>query len=267
MSELIEKKNCINCGEEFIGNFCHSCGQKKDVKRLTMKSVWIDFQKRILGLDNSFLRTFKTLWIAPGVVAKDNIEGNRVKYVGPVGYFFVVITLLVLLISLFGVNWNEFMSESTNPFGLEQSEKQSALQEQMMERIFDNFRVFQFFIIPFMAFSAKLFFRKSGYNYLEHMVLVFFVQGQMVFLTIINLFIFLIFDQTFLRLSMPISLLYYGWACLDFYPGKNKFARFIKGIFVQVLGLFFFMIAFMIVAFLFIIIYAKINPEFIEQFK
>lgn len=259
-------KNCINCDTEYSGDYCNVCGQRRKVERLTFRSAWMDFQRMFIGLDNKFFRTFKTIWISPGAVAKANIGGNRVKYVGPVSYFFIVLTLLILFGSVFGVDWSDFMRESTSLMAPE-SERQANLQQQMTQKIFNNFRTFQFFIIPFMALSAKMLFRKSGFNYLEHMVLVFYVQAQMLFITILNLLIYIAFDKTFLMLSALIPFFFYGWACSTFYPGKRKALRFIKGMFVQLLGMIMFLIAFMSLAIGFVLIYAKINPEFLEQLK
>ena len=258
---------CVNCGAEFTGDYCHSCGQRRKVRRLTFGGAWLDFQQHILGLDNKFFRTFKSIWVNPGGVAKANIEGNRVRYMGPVSYFFVVVTLLLLIISIFGVKWTDFLRESTEAFDTSQTERQQQFQQDMMTQIYNNFRVFQFFVIPFFALAAKMLFRKSGYNFLEHMVLVFYIQAQMVFVTILNLGFYLTIDQTFLRLSMPISFLFYGFACTGFYPGTSKWKRFIKGMLVQLIGLLFFMIAFTFIGVIAVIIYSLMNPEWAEQFK
>lgn len=258
--------HCINCGTEFIGEYCHSCGQKNRVQRLTFRNAWLEFQQFFLGLDTKYFRTFKTIWVNPGRVAKANIDGNRVMFVGPVGYLFVVLTILLLLVSAFGVKWTEFMSESINTFQVD-SQQQTEMQTQMMGRIFNNFRAFQFLVIPFMAMGAKLMFRKSNYNYLEHMVVVFYVQAQMVFITILNLFSHVLFDKTFFMLSMPISLLFYGFACLTFYQGKYPLVRFIKGMFVQILGLVFFSLTFLLIVVGVMIFLAATDPEFAEQFK
>ena len=56
---------CKNCGTEFEGNFCNHCGQKSTVERLTWKSVWDNILHGIFHVDNTFVKTTRTLVVHP----------------------------------------------------------------------------------------------------------------------------------------------------------------------------------------------------------
>jgi len=68
--------------------------------------MYHDFQARIYGLDGMFPRTLRDVTLRPGQASRTFIQGNRVKYYGPVGYFFLMITVLLLL-----MNCNHFSAE------------------------------------------------------------------------------------------------------------------------------------------------------------
>jgi Protein of unknown function (DUF3667) len=91
---------CINCHAETTGKFCSNCGQRMTVKRITFREGWNDFWARIYGFDGMFPNTLRDLTVRPGKASQLVIDGNRVKYYGPVGYFFLMITLLCLVGSL-----------------------------------------------------------------------------------------------------------------------------------------------------------------------
>ena len=76
---------CINCGSPVATPFCANCGQASPPKKLSVLTLYTDFQSRIYGFDGMFPRTLRDLTIRPGHVAETYINGNRVKYVAPVG--------------------------------------------------------------------------------------------------------------------------------------------------------------------------------------
>lgn len=86
MSSLRERegKNCLNCGTDVQGRFCHICGQE-NVE--TNESVWhlvTHFFKDITHFDGKFFSTVKYLFARPGFLPKEYMNGRRVSYVNPV---------------------------------------------------------------------------------------------------------------------------------------------------------------------------------------
>jgi hypothetical protein len=103
---------CINCSSEVTSIFCPTCGQRQTVKRLSVKEGWNDFWARVYGFDGMFPRTLRDLTIRPGEVSRKYIKGNRVAYYGPVGYFFLMVTLMYIVASVLNIDLVEFMKSA-----------------------------------------------------------------------------------------------------------------------------------------------------------
>ncbi|WP_255535075.1 DUF3667 domain-containing protein [Cellulophaga sp. E16_2] len=72
----MECKNCTLTLEE-NHNFCADCGAKVVRNRLTIKNLFGDFAQRYLNIDNTFIRTFGKLFVAPEIVILGYINGVR----------------------------------------------------------------------------------------------------------------------------------------------------------------------------------------------
>ena len=101
-------------------------------------------------MDTNFLRTLRDLTISPGKVGKTFVEGNRVKYIGPVGYFFLISTFFILEFSFLGVDIKEFMSATSESFAASPKleGEEAKLQSTLMEFVSNNFKIIGFLIIP-----------------------------------------------------------------------------------------------------------------------
>ena len=87
--------NCKTCGHTLRSDFryCPNCGAKIIRNRLTLKNVWQDLSFQVFNLDNTFLKTFRHLFTQPDGVIRSFISGARKKYMNPVSYFAIAITL------------------------------------------------------------------------------------------------------------------------------------------------------------------------------
>lgn len=256
---------CINCNSDVSTSFCGNCGQSNPPKKLTFGYLWYDFQSRIYGFDGMFPRTLRDLTIRPGVAAREHIAGNRVKHYGPVGYFFLMITVFLLILSMLNVDFVEFMSNSTKEIsGVSQNQSGQLAQRKLMSFLSDNMRSFSFLIILPISLTAMLFFRKAGYNILEHSVLPFYVFGHIYWLTIFSLLLYDFFEigPYFLE-QLVVSVLFFAFATSNFYHHNSKVKAFFKGLAVYIIGYLFF-VAIMSV---FTLIYMVNDPEFLEMMK
>jgi len=256
---------CINCKSDVSTAFCSNCGQPNPPKKLTFGYLWYDFQSRIYGFDGMFPRTLRDLTIQPGVAAREHIAGNRVKHYGPVGYFFLMITVFLLILSMIDVNLMEFMSSATKEIAdTSQNQSGQLAQQKLMGFVYDNMRTFSFLIIIPITLTAWLFFRKAGYNILEHSVLPFYVFGHTYWLTILSLLFFYFFETSpRLTIQLVISILFFAFACSNFYNHNSKVKAFFKGIAVYLIGYFLFVVMMIV----FTVIYVFTNPEFMEMIR
>lgn len=86
---------CPNCGASTTGRFCQDCGQQELV-RLTMGGFLAHAFSRLFSLDRGYLRTFVGLMKAPGLVAKNYVEGRRIWYTNPLTYWLIAATFQLL---------------------------------------------------------------------------------------------------------------------------------------------------------------------------
>ena len=231
---IVSTARCVNCDKDFTGNFCAACGQRANVKRITFKEAWIDFWARVYGFDGMMPRPLRDLTLRPGAASRRYMEGNRVSYYGPVGYFFLMITLLYLVAALLDISIVDFLKHGADS-GLQPAPRKGTGQEQFMQSTFqvvsDNLKLVSFVLIPIQAFASKfIFFRKSGLNFLEHTVLPFYVLGHMYWLSILSLLIFAITGDFLPNLiQLVIAILYFSYAYANLFQYQSRIKAFAKG--------------------------------------
>jgi hypothetical protein len=255
---------CINCQQEVSGKFCSNCGQRSTVKRITFREGWNDFWSRVYGFDGMFPRTLRDLTIRPGKVAAQYIAGNRVQYYGPVGYFFLMLTLYILVTSALEIDMAEF-SKAISPMGeIKDGTGQDQFNKGLMGWIQNNQRLLSFLFIPFYLFGAALFFRKSKLNLLEHSVLIFYTQGHYQWLSLVFIVIFK-FTGEFVNIFVfaGSSALYYGLACAQLYTQYKKGWSVFRGILVHL----FFWVILLFTTMVIMFIVLMLNPEMLEMMR
>lgn len=90
---------CLNCGNEFEGNFCPECGQKADTGRFTMRFILENMVTAVLGRDGSLWFTLKNLFTRPGSMIVDILNGKRKRYFSPFPMLFFALTLFIVITS------------------------------------------------------------------------------------------------------------------------------------------------------------------------
>ncbi|CAN5145531.1 DUF3667 domain-containing protein [soil metagenome] len=260
--------NCINCGLEVTGRFCSQCGQGNPPRRITFSHLFEDFQASMFGFDGMLLRTVKDLTIHPGKVAKGFIEGNRVLYYKPVSYFLLVITVMLLISSLLGIDYIDYLKASTansvdeNP---DVANFQKTIINKALDPISENLRLFTFLYIPVQAFFSRyLFFRKSGYSFVEHCVLPFYMWGHLYVTTLLSIIYFKITgNPVSVTLTALVYMLYFGYASLDMFTYQSKLKAFLKGVGIYLA----IQILIVLVAMIATVIALLLSPELMNQFK
>lgn len=94
-------KNCLNCGAELKGLYCHECGQKDLPQRQTTGELLSNFISSFSNYEGKFLLTAKYLITRPGFLALDYNAGRREKYFHPVRmYAFISFIFFLIFFSL-----------------------------------------------------------------------------------------------------------------------------------------------------------------------
>lgn len=88
---------CANCGTEFTGNYCPVCGQKASVERLNWRSA-VKGISLLWGMDSrSMLYTLLQLFLRPGYLISDYLDGKRKRYYPPVKLLIIVGLAILIL--------------------------------------------------------------------------------------------------------------------------------------------------------------------------
>lgn len=223
---------CKNCGSEVAENYCPKCGQKSDTHRFTIKHILHDFFHSFTHVDSGILYLIKELFIRPGTVIREYTEGKRKKYFNPFQYLVLSTAAVVFITIKFDL--------STLIMGNVQmkGELAGAFQQQFIKFLYQYFNVFQFGIIPVTSLYSYLFFRKSGYNYAENLVLNSFLTAQRHLIFILFSPLLYAFKDSAQKINSAFLFLYtiyFIWAYLGFFKPKGKIWAVIKALIISIL--------------------------------
>ena len=81
---------CLNCGTGLIGSHCHACGQAAHVHR-TLGAFFHDLLHGVFHFEGKIWRTLPLLWLNPGRLTREWVEGKRTRYVSPLAIFLLTV--------------------------------------------------------------------------------------------------------------------------------------------------------------------------------
>lgn len=246
--------SCINCSSPVAGSYCSKCGQKAEVLPITWKGLITELSSRWLGADNRITRTFIGLWRNPKKVITDYLEGNRVKYIGPLSYLVVMSFLYVLSFQVFAFNPAEMMDEASRMFRPDQelSDRQLQFLRDYTQIFSKNMRLFVGAIIPFTALSMSIFYRRR--NYLQNFLIISYAVSQLLWISIITVAMAAFTGHMFFIEGLTINVLYTMIVVAQMNPQKTLFWTYAKALIVWSVGYLFFMIGISLSTFLYIFI-------------
>lgn len=198
----MECKNC-DTPQRTDFNYCPNCGAKVIRNRLTLKNLWYDVTERYFNLDNTFIKTFVHLFKHPQWVIESYISGVRRKYLNPISYLGIALTLSGL--SLFFLRRFAFDKMDFGSMG-------SAMKPEVAKKIMTvslDFSSFVFLLyIPVLALAGWIIFNKHKYNITEFVIVAIYSLAHF---SIISFFISMIliffFAEDYLSFSYYVILL------------------------------------------------------------
>ncbi len=159
---------CKNCYATLNGKFCSKCGQKHIDKKFTVKDSALSLFHAVFNTDQGFVFTTKSLIFSPSTVIKDFLNGITIRYIHPFRFLLIWATINTLLVIGLGTfdEQTQMLNESLN-YSQEQIE--------MNQKVQGYIKKYLSFVIllnvPFISFFTWLFYRKTKYNYAEHLVI------------------------------------------------------------------------------------------------
>lgn len=201
--------NCKNCNNQLPTNsdFCNICGGKVIRKRLTFKNLFEHISETFFNYDNKLLRTIIDLFKKPEVVIDSYIQGVRKRYVNPISFFGLAITVTGLYILIL----NKFYPEALD-FSNFAVEGQEEFQKKNMSFVQEYMSILMMLYIPIYALIARItFVGLKKFNYTELLVVLLYWQSQISIISSIIIIIGAMFGISQGILSMvflPIMMLY-----------------------------------------------------------
>jgi hypothetical protein len=170
---------CKNCTHAFEGLYCYHCGQPAATSRITTREILTDALFSVVKVNRGFLFTARELSLRPGKAIRLYLAGQRVTYYAPHKYLFFIGAITSFLTSRYHTFSGGYTS--VNAFGGD------------THSFFGAFFAYadayatliNIVTIPVFALFSFLLFRRSGYNYAEHLVLNTYITSQQLLLFII----------------------------------------------------------------------------------
>ncbi|WP_157962290.1 DUF3667 domain-containing protein [Winogradskyella aurantiaca] len=178
-------ENCKNCHTELIegAEFCHNCGAKIIRNRLSFKNLFEHITETFLNYDNKLLRTIICLFTDPTDVIGGYVKGVRRKYVNPLSFFGLALTLSglsIFILRKFYMNDIDFsmLVMENNPVNEDIfMSTQNSLQEYNS--------LFYSAMIPFFGLISWVVFLNKSYNLTEHIVIYLYTMSLMSIISVV----------------------------------------------------------------------------------
>lgn len=202
---------CKNCGETLHGAYCSACGQKVITQRITVRHIFGELFSIITNVDRGFLYTAKMLFVAPGEMIRNYLQGQTRQHYPPLRYVILLIAISVAINLGFGL-YDQQQSEIQSMMGTptEQNAEIMQAQQQFNDGMKKYLNLLPLALIPILSLFSYLFFRKKGWNYAEHLVLNAYLQGQLALIGIPVMLLCVMFLTSQLTVQILYSLLLVG---------------------------------------------------------
>ena len=254
----MQSQFCKNCNHINEKNFCSNCGQKTNTVRLNWHFVKDELEYTFLHINKGLLYTAKHLFTNPGQTIRDYIDGKRVQHYKPILLVFVLAGLTGFLTHYIG--FEKFMPKNDV---VKNTKDGVAFVKETMDWIFSHYAIVELGLIPIISLCSYLAFKKSGYNYIENIIINCFASGQRLLfgIAIFPIEYLLRYSSHFMTIVSILSFPTYLLTIWTYYKIYEK-----KGIgsFISRLLLFFLAL---IGVFILIIILGVITALIIKSFK
>lgn len=100
-----KENNCLNCGTEVVGKFCHNCGQPNIEPKETLWQLINHFFADITHFDGKIFSSLRLVILKPGFLSRQYILGKRMSYLNPIRmYLFVSAIFFLIFFSIVKIN-------------------------------------------------------------------------------------------------------------------------------------------------------------------
>lgn len=241
---------CQNCGASLYGEYCHSCGQRHlaQLQVRTLMRTFADALLNVAHLGDGLWETLREGARNPGRLARRYVDGERQRFVNPISYILIAITLLFVVyvilqekmvhamtemyrvqLPAMGVDPNEAFASD----GMYRKTLGLTSLRDMAEWALAIIKQSQTYVTVLFCLVAAALLRTvtSGYTYAELVVFKLYASGQAVLYHMLVLPIFLLTSMTYWLALGPVLVL--GMLSLS---GSSFFDRSLVGVILSPLS-------------------------------
>ena len=210
--------NCKNCLTELTegSGFCNSCGGKVIKNRLSFKNLFEHISETFFNYDNKLLRTFVHLFKKPEAVIGSYVQGVRRRYVNPVSFFGIILTINGLNVFLISKFYKKYL-DATNLLGDIDSANNEATKKIMAmssDISLEYASIFFSMLIPLAALISWIVFFNKKYNYTEHIILYLYSMSVYSIITVVlGQLILAIIPEKYLLFGTAMYLFLFLYHC------------------------------------------------------
>jgi uncharacterized membrane protein len=191
--------NCKNCGSVLQGKYCVDCGQAANTHQINAHFLWHDIQHGLMHFDKGILYSLKELFTHPGATIREYLDGKRVWHFKPLSMLVLLSTVYGLLYHFFHIGFDQSNFGKGFTGGFNQGGKSSPFKLDLVainDWVATHYAFVALIQLPFFALASRIAFRKSGYNYVEHLVMNAFLASQRMAVHIALFPLDILFNQT-----------------------------------------------------------------------
>ncbi|MCA0153652.1 DUF3667 domain-containing protein [Winogradskyella vincentii] len=206
--------NCKNCNIELQkqDDYCRSCGGRVIRNRLTLKNLFEHLSETFFNYDNKLLRTITNLLRKPEDVIVGYINGVRKKYVNPISFFGLAITLSGLSVFILKKFYLQYLDYSQLFEGVEASQQ---IFDATSSNALEYNSLIYSFIVPFFAIISWVVFLDKKFNFTEHVIIYLYSMSLMsIFSVLLSQTVLLLVPDQFLLYSIltwPLMFIYHAY--------------------------------------------------------
>ena len=213
---------CENCQSTLSQNYCPNCGKTARVPKINFGYLTSEVGE-ILMLEKGFFFTVKELLLRPGDNVRRFILKDRSRLLKPI--LFIVMTSLIYSLLNYYFPFEAKYNKSSTVENYE---------TKINSWVMANYGYSNLMMGVFIAYFTKLFFRKSGYNIFEILILICYTMGMAMLLLGIFGFLDNRTDLPFMAIGGIVGMMYISWANGQFF-GK-KFRNYWKAFAAYIIG-------------------------------
>lgn len=202
---------CKNCRTEISeqDDYCKSCGGKVIRNRLSFKNLFDHLSETFFNYDNKLLRTFVQLFKQPEDVIVGYINGVRKKYINPISFFGLALTLSGLSILIIKKFYIEYLDFSVI---LEGTNVPDEILKNISSESLEYNSLFYSILVPLFALISWVTFLDKKYNFTEHNIIYLYTMSLLNILLVVLAQLALLIAPTYYLIfsifSYPLMFIY-----------------------------------------------------------